>query len=76
MPKKRECHKNQISRAPPLVPEGVVTCKGHATLGHPTDPSCLNNTQRHWASAQNIRYNNTNIDDSSTRLYVYFKHGL
>ena len=27
-----------------LVPGGVVACRGHATPGHPTDPSCFNNT--------------------------------
>ena len=27
-----------------LVPGGAVACKGQATPGHPTDPSCLNNT--------------------------------
>ena len=26
------------------VPGGAVACKGQATPGHPTDPSCLNNT--------------------------------
>ena len=27
-----------------LVPGGAVACRGQATPGHPTDPSCLNNT--------------------------------
>ena len=38
---------SSVPVCPPLrvsVPGGVIACKGHATPGHHTDPSCLNNT--------------------------------